>query len=127
MSPLVIKNAVAILPDRLMPEPAVRCVEGKIAEVAPSAELKPARGDEVVDAGGAYLAPGYIDMHVHGVHRHLIDDGVGSVGRLLVCLRRAGFARRPGGGRLCRGCHGVSPVSRGLRPRCELLLLDRLR
>jgi N-acetylglucosamine-6-phosphate deacetylase len=29
----------------------------------------------VVDAGGAVLAPGFIDLHVHGVGESLVENG----------------------------------------------------
>lgn len=38
--------------------------EGEIVAIAPRAEI-PA-GDRIIDARGLYLAPGFIDLHVHG-------------------------------------------------------------
>ena len=38
--------------------------DGKIAEVAPTIETPPET--EIVDGGGRYLSPGFIDLHVHG-------------------------------------------------------------
>lgn len=38
--------------------------DGKIAEVAPAIEATPET--EIVDGGGRYLSPGFIDLHVHG-------------------------------------------------------------
>jgi len=40
----------------------VLVVDGRIAEVGPSVDTHGAR---VLDAGGAYVAPGFIDMHTH--------------------------------------------------------------
>ncbi len=30
----------------------------------------------VVDTGDAYIFPGFIDLHIHGVHTSLVDDGI---------------------------------------------------
>lgn len=38
--------------------------DGKIAEVAPMIEATPET--EIIDGGGRYLSPGFIDLHVHG-------------------------------------------------------------
>ena len=38
--------------------------DGKIAEVATAIEATPET--EIVDGGGRYLSPGFIDLHVHG-------------------------------------------------------------
>lgn len=32
-------------------------------------------GNSVVDMGDAYILPGFIDLHIHGVHTSLVDDG----------------------------------------------------
>lgn len=41
----------------------VRLAQGIVAEIAE--HLEPSDEEEVLDAGGAYVAPGFIDMHVH--------------------------------------------------------------
>lgn len=56
-------NATLVLPDRVVPAAAVHVREGRI--VAAGASLPPWNG-EVVDAGGIFAAPGFVDMHVHG-------------------------------------------------------------
>lgn len=42
----------------------LRVVDGHIAVMAPS--LSPNEGETVVDLNGRYLAPGFIDIHIHG-------------------------------------------------------------
>jgi N-acetylglucosamine-6-phosphate deacetylase len=44
--------------------------EGLIVKVGKS---KPA--GQVTDMGNAYIVPGFIDLHMHGVHRFLVDNG----------------------------------------------------
>ncbi len=62
---IVIENATAILPDRLLPEARVVLREGRIAEVGRARRRAP-RDATVFDAGGGYLSPGFVDVHVHG-------------------------------------------------------------
>ncbi len=49
-----------ILPDRIVPDAYVLCTDGRIVSVGPS------RADGVPVIDGHYIAPGYIDIHVHG-------------------------------------------------------------
>ena len=58
-------NATLVLPDRLVPGGALDVRDGRIAGVGPAGDLAPFSGP-IVDAGGRYAAPGFIDMHVHG-------------------------------------------------------------
>jgi N-acetylglucosamine-6-phosphate deacetylase len=61
MSRLLFSHANLILPDRVL-EDAVLAVEGdRIVSVG----LAAVGGDEI-DLGGRYLAPGFVDLHVHG-------------------------------------------------------------
>ncbi len=62
---MLFTNARLILPDRIQPG-ALRIEDGKITGLGP---LTPAHGEEVSNLGGAYLAPGFIDMHIHGALR----------------------------------------------------------
>ncbi|HHU27186.1 MAG TPA: N-acetylglucosamine-6-phosphate deacetylase [Bacteroidales bacterium] len=32
-------------------------------------------GCNVIDLGESYIAPGFIDLHIHGIHRMLVDNG----------------------------------------------------
>ncbi len=57
-------NARLVLPDRVVEPGSLRVRAGRIVEIAPG-EL-PARGEPIIDAGGRYLAPGFIDIHCHG-------------------------------------------------------------
>ncbi|MDD5199473.1 MAG: N-acetylglucosamine-6-phosphate deacetylase [Terrimicrobiaceae bacterium] len=57
-------NARLCLPDGVIREGGLRVRAGRIAEVGPRVEPEP--GEQVIDAGGRLLAPGFIDLHVHG-------------------------------------------------------------
>jgi N-acetylglucosamine-6-phosphate deacetylase len=65
MPDLLFTNATLILPDRLLPGHLSTAV-GRIAAVGPDPAPSAGSGVEVLDLGGAYLAPGYVDLHVHG-------------------------------------------------------------
>ena len=45
------------------PETCVRLEEGVVRETG--AALAPHPGEEVVDAQGRYLLPGFVDVHIH--------------------------------------------------------------
>lgn len=54
----------AILPDRVILNALVHVIGGTIAYVGPVKKL-PKRVEQI-DAGGGYISPGFVDIHVHG-------------------------------------------------------------
>lgn len=66
MSSLVITHGTAILPDRVIENATVHCLNGRIAWVGAAGRKKAPAGAEVVDARGGYISPGFVDIHVHG-------------------------------------------------------------
>lgn len=61
----VLHNSTAVLPDRLLPDATVLVEEGRIASVMSGTPVPPSYGERI-DLGGGYLAPGFVDLHVHG-------------------------------------------------------------
>jgi len=61
---LLFKNARLIFPDRIEARGDLRVADGRIAAIAPVLEPEP--GDLIQELGGQYLAPGFIDIHLHG-------------------------------------------------------------
>ena len=59
-------NGTVILADHLVPNGEVHVVGGRIQAVGPSSGSPSTSDAEVVDLCGGYLAPGYVDLHVHG-------------------------------------------------------------
>lgn len=59
---MVLTNARLVCPDRIADGLAVVCRGGTITEVRAA---EPANAD-TIDQGGNYLAPGFVDLHVHG-------------------------------------------------------------
>ena len=60
---MILTNARLIFPDGIRDGLEVVVYDGKIDAIRPAAR---ARGKDVVDLAGNYLAPGFIDLHVHG-------------------------------------------------------------
>ena len=64
MKSIAFVNGTVVLPDRLLDDGMVCCEYSKIVSVG-LRELLP--GDvEIIDAKGGVIAPGFIDLHVHG-------------------------------------------------------------
>ncbi len=61
--PMIFTNGRFVFPDRVEEGLSLRTESGKIAVVGRAIA---ADGEEVVDLEGNYLAPGFIDLHVHG-------------------------------------------------------------
>ncbi|MEY2538671.1 MAG: N-acetylglucosamine-6-phosphate deacetylase [Verrucomicrobiota bacterium] len=60
---MIFRNALCIFPDGVREGLEVVVGEGKILELRPQS-ARPEK--EIVDVAGNYLAPGFIDLHVHG-------------------------------------------------------------
>lgn len=65
-STLILKGGAVVLPDRLVRDGAVTCAGGRVTAVGPAAAVEPIEGAAVIDAGGGYICPGFVDQHVHG-------------------------------------------------------------
>lgn len=58
-------NGTLILPDRLIEDGELTATDGVIDSVGPRRK-RPRWPGRIVDLKGAYLAPGFVDLHVHG-------------------------------------------------------------
>lgn len=65
MKNTIFTNAKIILFDRIIENGVLRVSDGKIAGIYENTYEKNI-DDEIVDVGGLYLSPGFIDIHVHG-------------------------------------------------------------
>src|SRR5262249_30785034 len=67
---MIFTNGRLILPDGIRDALEVVVEQGKIAAIRPTPSLRQTgevvRGQELIDLNGNYLAPGFIDLHVHG-------------------------------------------------------------
>ena len=80
---MLIQGARVVTPGRDLGIASVRILEGRIAEVG--AALAAASGEELVDAGGLTLFPGFVDIHSHGRGGcdfcDATDDAFATIGR----------------------------------------------
>ncbi|MCI0640519.1 MAG: N-acetylglucosamine-6-phosphate deacetylase [Gemmataceae bacterium] len=68
---LLFTNACVILPDRFLPNAHVEVHDGRVRAVGAGYPF----GTQNIDLQGDYLAPGFIDLHVHGGAGHDFMDG----------------------------------------------------
>jgi N-acetylglucosamine-6-phosphate deacetylase len=61
-----------------------------ISSIFPAEKQLILPGDMVVDGDGDYLSPGYIDLHIHGLHRYKVDSGAEDVRAMAGLLPRYG-------------------------------------
>ena len=73
-TPFRIVNATLVLPDQLVRDGAVDIAGGRLVAVGPRSSM-PASSGTALDAGGGFVAPGYIDLHVHGGDNADFMDG----------------------------------------------------
>jgi N-acetylglucosamine-6-phosphate deacetylase len=85
---IVVAGGDLILPDRVVTEGSLVIESGRIAAIE-SGRIAPA-GAEIVDAGDCYVVPGFLDVHMHGLHGHDALDGSGSVARIAALLPQYG-------------------------------------
>lgn len=73
MSRSLITKAQVITPGGLLKDGWLACTDGKINAIG-KAEETPPPAERVISAEGAYLLPGFIDLHVHGAMGHDVMD-----------------------------------------------------
>src|SRR5262245_20773236 len=88
MPTLLFHNGTVILEDRLLANGRVAVDGPRIAAVSASAPHPASAFDEVIDLEGGYLAPGYVDLHVHGGAGADFMDGTATAFRT-VCRAHA--------------------------------------
>lgn len=85
---MIFTNGRLLFPDRVAEGLALRVADGTIAEVRE--EITPARDEEVVDLAGNFLAPGFIDLHVHGAVGRDTMEGTAEAFRAICAHHRGG-------------------------------------
>jgi len=87
---LLIKNARIVFPGDGIRAGDLLVEDGTIEQIAPPGELAVDGDTEAVEADGALLTPGLIDMHTHGVHRFLYENGPEELRQALQCVSAYG-------------------------------------
>ena len=75
MKRLIITNGKIILPTNIETDKILICINQKIKQIVASNEFTSQPDDQIIDAAGNYVAPGFIDMHIHGGGGHDFMDG----------------------------------------------------
>jgi N-acetylglucosamine-6-phosphate deacetylase len=75
---IVIRDAVLVLPDRVVEHGSVVVEDDRISAIERRA-IDPPSGAMCLDGAGALILPGFIDVHVHGVEGVDVLDGPGAV------------------------------------------------
>jgi N-acetylglucosamine-6-phosphate deacetylase len=89
MTRTLLTGADLVLPDRLASGCTLVVERGRIADIVTGPRLA-GRGEERVDLTGRVVAPGFVDLHVHGVDGVDVQDGPGSVAVVAARLPRRG-------------------------------------
>ncbi|MBN2451918.1 MAG: N-acetylglucosamine-6-phosphate deacetylase, partial [Lentisphaeria bacterium] len=74
-APLVFLNATAVTPFRIAEKACVAIETGKITQLGSQETVFLPPNARVIDIGGRYLVPGFIDLHVHGGNGHDFSRG----------------------------------------------------
>jgi N-acetylglucosamine-6-phosphate deacetylase len=90
MHTLVIKNAALVTRTEILENSTVICRGGTIESVLVGKAGFTGSADYEVDAGGMFLAPGFIDLHIHGSYNKLVDSGRADLEQLCRILPRYG-------------------------------------
>lgn len=61
---MLYKNGLVVMPDFSLESADVRVSKGRIMEILPPGMISDGEGE--IDLGGNILAPGFVDMHIHG-------------------------------------------------------------
>jgi len=86
---LIFTNGTIVLADRLLAEGQVEVTGPRIRSVEPACgAVTVPHGTQMVDLNGGYLAPGFVDVHVHGGAGHDFMDGTDAAFRA-VCQAHA--------------------------------------
>ncbi len=87
----LLAGADLVLPDRVAANHTLVIEHGRIAEVSGSLRTV-SSGERRIDLSGYIIVPGFIDVHVHGVHGKDVQDGAGTIAAIAADLPRYGVA-----------------------------------
>ena len=68
-----IHNAKVVLETGIIWDGVLLLEGDRIAQVGERRDVEIPAGCEMIDAGGAYVGPGFVDIHVHGGNGHMFD------------------------------------------------------
>lgn len=72
-------NAVLVMRDHFIPDAVLLIENGRIADFGEARLISVPEGCEIIDAGGLYVGPGFVDIHTHAGNNILfVEDPVGA-------------------------------------------------
>ena len=90
-----IQNGILILPNEhgrfVAQTELVLCYNERITRIVPAAEFTAEGVDKVIDAAGAYVAPGFVNVHIHGCDgADTMDEDADVLGKIAAFQARTG-------------------------------------
>ena len=90
-----IQNGILILPDEhgrfVAQTELVLCYDERITRIVPAAEFTAEGVDKIIDAAGAYVAPGFVNVHIHGCDgADTMDEDADALGKIAAFQARTG-------------------------------------
>ena len=86
-SPVLLGGGRVVTPDGVRPDAWVHVADGAIAAVS---DRRPDADAPVLDLAGAWLLPGYVDLHMHGGGGHNVADSPAEMQAAVAYHRRRG-------------------------------------
>ncbi len=90
MTRKIIRNARIVSNNEILEGYSLIIENGKIAEITIDKTDTSDNATEIIDAQNMYLAPGFIDLHIHGTENFLIDNGPDDLANLCKVLPKYG-------------------------------------
>ena len=90
-----IQNGILILPDEhgrfVAQTELVLCYDERITHIVPAAEFTAEDVGEVINAAGAYVTPGFVNVHIHGCDgADTMDEDADALGKIAAFQARTG-------------------------------------
>lgn len=79
-----IVHGTALLHRQLVTDAVVLIRAGQIEDAGPANRIRVPPGSRVIDATGCYVAPGFVDIHIHGSGGYQAEDGAPGMARHVV-------------------------------------------
>lgn len=87
---MLLINANAFTDSEFRPHTCIRLADEVITDIG--SDLRPFPGEKVCDAGGDYILPGFVDVHIHGCAGFDTMNGAGDVTGMARYLASCGVA-----------------------------------